>query len=242
MKNTTKWDLVDLICPHTCRGCGELGAVLCERCKKYILDEHVEICPICKKIVAETKESVQKVRIVDLEAESKFCEGCDSPFEMCWVVGWREGALAKVVKDFKYKSVRAAGGVLAELVDMVLPRDFSDMTVVPLPTIGRHVRERGLDHTKILAKKLAKMRNWRVDMALARATDAVQVGTNAVKRKSQADSTYDVVKKLDPEGRYLLIDDIWTTGATMQAAAKKMREAGAKKIYGVVLAIGRPGE
>lgn len=239
MKNTTKWGLVDLICPHTCRGCGELGAVLCERCKKYILNERVEICPICKKIVAETGENVQKTKV---EGEDEVCKGCDSPFERCWVVGWRKGALAKVVKDFKYKSVRAAGEALAELADAVLPQGLAEMTIVPLPTIGRHVRERGLDHTKVLAKKLAKMRNWRVDAVLARATDTVQVGASAAKRKNQAESTYEVVKKLDSKQKYLLLDDIWTTGATMRAAAKRMREAGAKEIYGIVLAIGQPGE
>ncbi len=239
MKNTTKWGLVDLICPHTCRGCGELGAVLCERCKKYILNERVEICPICKKIVAETGENVQKTKV---EGEGEVCKGCDSPFERCWVVGWRKGALAKVVKEFKYKSVRAAGEALAELADAVLPQGLTEMTIVPLPTIGRHVRERGLDHTKVLAKKLAKMRNWRVDAVLVRATDTVQVGASAAKRKNQAESTYEVVKKLDSKQKYLLLDDIWTTGATMQAAAKRMREAGAKEIYGIVLAIGQPGE
>lgn len=77
---------------------------------------------------------------------------------------------------------------------------------------------------------------------MVRATDTVQVGTSAAKRKNQAESTYEVVKKLDSKQKYLLLDDIWTTGATMQAAAKRMREAGAKEIYGIVLAIGQPGE
>jgi len=192
----------------------------------------VEICPICKKIVAETTEKSGNI-------EEKYCEGCDSLFEKCWVVGWREGALGKLIKDFKYQSVRAAGAVLAELLNEALPENWGEMVVVPLPTIGRHVRERGLDHTKILGRRLAKLRGWKCEAVLARATDTVQVGTKAAERKKQAANTYEVVKAVEAGKKYLLLDDVWTTGATMQAAAKRMKEAGAEEVYGVVLAVSK---
>lgn len=169
------------------------------------------------------------------------------------VVGWREGNLAKVVKDFKYKSVRAAGETLAELLDWRIPENFEEVcgaskavgssgvevVVVPLPTIGRHVRERGLDHTAILAKKLAKRRGWRCERVLGRVIDTVQVGTKAADRKAQAEKTYELRRKVDTKKVYLLVDDVWTTGATMMAAEKVLRKAGAEKIAGVVLATGR---
>lgn len=192
------------------------------------------------------------------------CRDCEVPFSWLGVVGWREGVLAKVVKDFKYKSVRAAGEVLAELLDWRIPEGFEEMcdvtdavggveiaekdgvrrdeievAVVPLPTIGRHIRERGLDHTAILAKKLAKRRGWKCERVLGRATDTVQVGTKAVDRKAQAEKTYELRRKVDAGKVYLLVDDVWTTGATMLAAEKVLREAGAKRIAGLVLAAGR---
>lgn len=243
VKNTTKWRLFDLVCPHSCRGCGRLGAVLCECCKNNIKSAKVAICPLCKCSVA---------------MKTGKCPDCEVAF--CWlgVVGWREGALAKLVKDFKYKSVRAAGEVLVELLDERVPEDLGGMcggvegtgsglkrndevevVVVPLSTIGRHVRERGLDHTAILAKKLAKRRGWKYEKTLGRATDVVQVGTKATERKKQAENTYEVVRGVSGEKLYLLVDDVWTTGATMLAAEKVLREAGAKKIAGVVLVTGR---
>lgn len=179
------------------------------------------------------------------------------------MVGWREGALAKLVKDFKYKSVRAAGEVLAEMLDERVPEDLGwmgakdgsggevgaktgkavgrgdEVVVVPLPTIGRHVRERGLDHTMILAKKLAKRRGWKCERVLGRATDEVQVGAKASERKQQAERTYEAVGKVDAEKMYLLLDDVWTTGATMLAAEKVLREAGAQRIAGIVIVTGR---
>ncbi len=189
------------------------------------------------------------------------CPDCEVPF--CWlgVVGWREGALAKLIKDFKYKSVRAVGEVLVDFLDERIPKDFGfldfgvgdggevamkggglEVVVVPLPTIGRHVRERGLDHTTILAKKLAKRRGWKYERVLGRATGVVQVGTKAAARKAQAEQTYEVVREVSGEKLYLLVDDVWTTGATMLAAEKTLREAGAKWIAGVVLATGRGEE
>lgn len=67
----------------------------------------------------------------------------------------------------------------------------------------------------------------------------VQVGTKATERKKQAENTYEVVRGVSGEKLYLLVDDVWTTGATMLAAEKVLREAGAKKIAGVVLVTGR---
>lgn len=67
----------------------------------------------------------------------------------------------------------------------------------------------------------------------------VQVGTKAVARKAQAEKTYEVVREASGEKLYLLVDDVWTTGATMLAAEKALKEAGAKWIAGVALATGR---
>lgn len=253
VKNTTKWGLLDLVCPHTCRGCGRLGAVLCECCKNNIKSASEAICPLCKCSVAMTAGKCPGCSASGLTGKKWMCPDCELPF--CWlgVVGWREGELAKVVKDFKYKSVRAAGEVLAELLDWRIPENFEEVcgvpkaagkgeievVVVPLPTIGRHVRERGLDHTATLAKKLAKRRGWRCERVLGRTTDTVQVGTKAADRKAQAEKTYELRRKVDTKKVYLLVDDVWTTGATMMAAEKVLRKAGAEKIAGVVLATGR---
>ena len=264
VKNTTKWGLLDLVCPHTCRGCGRLGAVLCECCKNNIKLTSEAICPLCKCSVAMTAGKCPDCKAekgVDGVGRGWMCPDCEVPFLWLGVVGWREGALAKVVKDFKYKSVRAAGEVLVELLDSRVPEDFEKMcgsvksgsvegdgfargreaevVVVPLPTIGRHVRERGLDHTAILAKKLAKRRGWKYERVLGRATDTVQVGTKAADRKAQAEKTYEIQREVSADKIYLLVDDVWTTGATMLAAEKVLCEAGAEKIAGVVLATGR---
>lgn len=247
VNNTTKCRPLDLLCPHTCRSCGCLGAVLCERCKKYMISQRELFCPICKKSFAKTSEKVanmQKVPDFAKNELNKFencvCEDCEMPFEGLWAFGWREGVVKKLIEQYKYQSVRAMGEVLAEMLDVSIPKGLGEkVVIVSLPTIGRHIRERGLDHTGILAKKLAKRRDWQVQKVLRRATDTVQVGAKVAEREAQAKKAYMVQGEVDKEAQYLLLDDVWTTGASMLAAAEAMREAGAKSLYGVVVGVSR---
>lgn len=228
VKNTMKWGWIDLVCPHSCRGCGRLGSVLCDCCKNDILKQHKAICPLCKRELG-----------VD---EADKCKECEVGLEAIFVGGWREGALAKLVAEYKYKSVRAAGEVLAEVLDNAIEKDWmknKEVIIVPLPTIGRHVRERGIDHTFILAKKLAKRRGWKMERILERAVDTVQVGAKAAERQEQAKKAYVAVGKVQKDKTYLLLDDVWTTGASMLAAVNVIREAGAEKVGVVVIEVGK---
>lgn len=170
------------------------------------------------------------------------------PFLGVFVAGWREGALKKLVAEYKYKSVRACGEVLAELIDARLPSGEElrarghgeENVVVPLPTIGKHVRARGFDHTLSLAKKLAKRRGWWVERILERRADTVQVGASQAERETQAKRAYGARKEANPKVNYWLVDDVWTTGASMLAAAEVLKEAGAEKIFAVVVETGEP--
>lgn len=149
VKNTTRIRLLDCFCPHTCRGCGRLGWVLCDCCKNDILKAQKKICPVCKEIVADCYQK---------------CPNCDLEFDELYVGWFREEIVAKMIREYKYEAVRAWQEVLVEMIDQVLPREFEshdkEVVIIPLPTIGKHVRERGLDHTFILASKLAKIRQW----------------------------------------------------------------------------------
>ena len=230
VKNTIKGGWLDLLCPHTCRGCGRLGAIICERCKNDLMKRRLQVCPLCKQSLAEKAEN-------GAEWRRYHCSDCELPLEAIFVGGWREGALDRLVKDFKYHAVRAAGGVLTELLDTAIPRLEDEVVVVPLQTIGKHVRARGIDHTLVLGRKLARRRNWSCQRILQRAADTVQVGTKMAARQTQANRAYQVTSEVAPGVTYLLLDDIWTTGASLLAAERVLRRAGAQKIMAAVIAI-----
>lgn len=236
VKNTTKCGVLDLLCPHSCRGCGCLGSVLCERCKKNLILKRRPICPICK----------QEFDALVLGPEAQKCPDCGSAgFMGLFVGGWREGALMKMVEEYKYRSVWAMGDALVDILNAALSTHEDEnwrgeeIVVVPLPTIGRHVRERGLDHTLRLARKLARRRGWKCEQLLVRTVDTVQVGAKASEREEQARKAYAVRGELDAKKIYVLLDDVWTTGASMRAAAEVMKATGVERIVGLVVATGR---
>ena len=68
------------------------------------------------------------------------------------------------------------------------------------------------------------------------------MGTKQAAREAQAREAYEVIGRLEAGQVYLLVDDVWTTGASMRAAAEVMRAAGATRLMGAVLATGRPKE
>ena len=161
--------------------------------------------------------------------------------EFVYAVGRREGVLMQLTEDYKYKSIRRTAEVLAELIDEVLPAELanvSDVVVVPLPTVAHHIRERGFDHTLRLAKALARRRGWEVSRCLKRVNKTVQVGQNAKTRASQAAKAYEFVGSVDAAKTYLLLDDVWTTGATMRAGKKLLEKNGAATVVGAVVCVG----
>lgn len=145
-----------------------------------------------------------------------------------------------LVEDYKYQAIRRLAKTLVEMLDEVLPKELSKVSVVPLPTIGRHIRERGFDHTKLLAKELVKRRKgWEVCKVIYREDKAVQVGSDVETRKRQAKAAYKLSEKINTEKKYLLLDDVWTTGASMESAISLMQKAGCKDLVAAVLAISR---
>ena len=112
----------------------------------------------------------------------------------------------------------------------------ANMKVVALPTIQKHIRQRGFDHMEKLAKCLARQNDLEIVRVLERGNNCVQVGASEEKRREQAKTAYVALTEIDREANYLLIDDVWTTGSSMLAAAKTLREAGCKNLSIAVIA------
>jgi predicted amidophosphoribosyltransferase len=125
---------------------------------------------------------------------------------------------------------------MAEMFDLALPKLSGDVVVVPVPTVGRHVRERGLDHTLLIAKGLARIRGWECRKMVRRVTSAVQVGASAEQRWSQAREAYELLGEVDKRRNYLVIDDVCTTGASLEGVCMVLKRGGIKNVSVAVLA------
>lgn len=214
VKNTTFPSLLDLIVPHSCRGCRRIGNILCDRCKNNIILDHIDNPPQLK---------------------------LPKSFPPVFAISDRTGIVNSLIHDFKYNSARALAKPLAEILDQIIPSIPNPVTIIPLPTTNSHIRARGLDHTYLISKHLAKIRHYQMVNFLIRNNNSVQVGANRETRLRQAKTAYKANPniQIDPDITYILFDDVWTTGASMQAAVKKLRQSGAKKIIICLLAISR---
>lgn len=236
VKNTTKWavsSVFDLLSPPLCRGCGVRGSYLCECCKKYIL-EHLRV----RRDFGEAPE-----------AREVFCRVS--------YLGHRDELLGEMVEEYKYRSIRGLAGVLAEILweGYLRPETRKRKVIlVPFPTSRKHIRERGMDHTLILAREIAKRAGGSVEVSrmLRRRKDTTQVGASEELRKKQAKEATEVDERevrrvLEKYGRALekgevrvvVFDDVWTTGASMIEAGKKLRRAGVERLEGLTVVRGR---
>lgn len=212
--------LVNLLAPHYCCSCGEIGAVLCEHCKYDIISEPYEACILCHNVAKPTEN---------------LCNSCSTSFLHAWVVGSRTDALKKAVDNYKFERIRAAYKLFAELFDATLPNLPPDVVIVPIPTIAKHVRVRGYDHMRLIARELARIRTLTYSPCLYRATTTMQRGANRAVRREQAAAAF-AVRNVHKGARYLIVDDISTTGATVEYASRALLQAGAAEVWVAVLA------
>ena len=211
VKITTLQHILDLFYPCYCKGCGKIGDVFCDCCIFY-----------------------------NSRYNPPFLCDFDPDFRLILAVGLKEGVLEKLVKDYKYHGRRHYALVFGKMlrlamrelgVDRTLRETSEKVIVVPLPTVLKHVRQRGFDHMMAIAREFAGLSGFMVLEVLTRDSNTVQVGSSKLKRKSQARDAYrvdfEVLGKFSKDSlekmHFLLVDDVWTTGASMRSAEQVLR-------------------
>lgn len=211
--------LLATIAPHLCFGCGFEGTALCDSCKYDIGLEQYERCIVCGQLSAQG-----------------VCARHRLAYSRAWCVGERRDALERLIDAYKFERVRAAASELAELLHRRLPEFPTNTIVVPVPTVSGHIRQRGYDHALLLARRFARLRGLSTAPLLRRVGNATQHGSSKAERLTQAQRAFQVSSGVDPTATYLVIDDIITTGATLDWATKRLAEAGARQIFVAALA------
>lgn len=211
--------LLAKLAPHPCCGCGNVGSLLCHQCKYDIVSEPYSQCVIC-----EHPTSV-----------AALCGDCRkaSSFTALWCVGSRTAALRSLIDRYKFDSAREAAWHGAELLDAVVPVLPQDIVIVPVPTSPTHRRSRGFDHTALIARELARRRGLPYRSVLERHGAATQ---HFLSREARTQVATQLRLTGSVPAAVLLLDDIYTTGATMAACGQILRSAGCERLYGAVLA------
>ena len=213
-------DVLSQVAPHLCCGCAKIGALICDNCKYDIISDVFSRCIACSKLASRTG----------------ICMQCSVPYARAWCVGERSGVLQRLIDDFKFHNVSSAYIPLAEILIDRLDELPSNTIVVPVPTVAAHFRQRGYDHTLLLAAAVARARNLKMEQTITRATSTKQRDASRQVRVVQAKVAFRVDRSIDPTVPYLIVDDIVTTGATIQYAAAALQAADAEHIWVATIA------
>jgi ComF family protein len=219
--NTMLESLINLFAPHNCLGCAREGALLCTECA-----EQLPVWPpTC-------------YRCGGAAADWSVCRSCrrSTPLRHVYIATHYEGIAKDVVWRLKFAGGRAATTDMARLIVERLPLP-SEVVLVHIPAASSRVRLRGYDQAALLARALSRMLRAPRLNCLVHLGQQRQVGASRQQRLAQAGHAFRLVRGANVEGKHvLLIDDVLTTGATLESAARLLKQAGAKQVDAVVFA------
>jgi ComF family protein len=233
--------LASVFFPAGCRICDRLltGASrvpICEECLASFGAMPKDICEVCGRPMPVFARKAE---------ETLLCRACGDKtyaFERARSLAVYDGALVQAILLLKFEQIGPLGawfaGRLAELVKAEGSKLAADV-VVPVPLHRQRERERGYNQAALLSRPLAKrlgLPHKAVLLMRTRARPDKRIltleerwesvrGAFATRSGSQVDNL-----------RVLLVDDVLTTGATLDACARALREAGAKSVIGLTVA------
>ena len=203
------------------------GGFLCESCRSSLPAVKPPLCPRCG-----LPESTNEV-----------CAGCgDHPGALDGMFSpYRfEGVVRQAVHQLKYRNLRALAGPLADLMaDHLEDGGATGSVLVPVPLHRRRLRERGYNQSALLARRLGERTGIPVSgdclERLRRTPPQARTASVRERRENVAGVFACRDRRLRGE-RVLLVDDVATSGATMEACAVALKEAGAAFVQGLTLA------
>jgi len=151
-----------------------------------------------------------------------------------------EGLAKDLIWKLKSDGAQAAAYIMASAMAELL-RGAESVCLVPVPTAVSRVRQRGYDQAKLIARSLARQTGFAYANYLIRCGQAHQVGANRLIRLQQIGGAFRVRQVFKLKGaKILLIDDVTTTGATLDTAAELLKTAGAASVKALTFAYAEP--
>lgn len=250
-------ELADLLYPRRCPFCHEIipdfDALICPDCRQFVRTHYLIREPVCKRC-GKALTSMETEYCQDCMSHRRSFDGGISLFlygtrHLPPVAGRKPGyennSMGKSMVYFKYHNARDyADYYIAELLhyhkDQI--RAMHADVIIPVPVHKSRLRLRGYNQAGILADKLSRKTGIPVDKGLLIRTRK----TAPMKELGDADRLRNLTAAFSvtgpaPEHYYtaILIDDIYTTGATMEACTRKLKEAGIRKVYCISICSGQ---
>ncbi|MFA6350329.1 MAG: ComF family protein [Candidatus Omnitrophota bacterium] len=233
--------LVDLVYPRVCevckqslRGIASIDKLVCARCWSKIRRNVPPFCSSCGRHL-DRKNIAKNICPSCARTELHF----DRAFSPCIY----EGPIRDLIHNFKYKGKEHLGGALSRLLtefikEYRIPMEYID-TIIPIPLHAAKMREREFNQAQVLGSFIAKEFNIPLSTGVLhrhRNTRA-QAEVDPRHRPDNVKKCFSADKQISIKNKnILLIDDVFTTGATSSEAARSLKESGANVVFVLALA------
>lgn len=225
---------LSLLWPEVCPFCEMLSKKgICDQCSKDLKELEVKEpkCFKCGKTI--------------LNEEDSFCTDCTKQgryFE-CGTALWNhQGVVSESIYRFKYHNQRRYGMLIGRRIAESL-RDEVDkwgpQVIIPVPLCKRRRRERGFNQSLILALEIGEILNIPVREYVKRVKETLpQKNLDKQSRKANLREAF-IIDEMPRLKRVLIVDDIFTTGSTIDEMAKILKKAGVLQVFFLTISIGQ---
>lgn len=233
--------LKDLVFPVTCLSCGKGGSWYCPECLKKLSLSSRQRCPSCS-------QATENGKVCAKCSSSSYLDGVTALYEY-----HENPLLADFIKNLKYQLAHDSASVLPSMIRhagfAVLRPIVSQpgkLSCIPVPLHVRRERERGFNQAHLIAKAFADFfAEQGTDVGSVSAKDfqrvrftKPQAELRAVERKTNLIDAFAWISANAAPEQVLLVDDVFTTGSTMQECACILKKHGARWVWGLALARG----
>jgi ComF family protein len=224
--------ILEMLYPTRCALCDKPGALLCVECNDALdLIDHSRACPLCG--------------VPDALMQCTECrhDGTRFAFTACRAIGSYDGSLSRLVRVYKDAGERRLSDVIAHLLATGCGSDWRSWAdaVTFVPASPRAFERRGFDHMELVTRAFSKVAHVPYLDLLTRTGEGDQRRLTRDERVENVRGVFSVVddrsavESLSGSG-ILLIDDVFTTGSTLDQAARCLVDAGAGEVRALVLA------
>ncbi len=221
----------------------------CVFCDGLLRRKEKFLCSSCSKIrpqlVLEPKCKKCGKQILNIEKE--YCYDCSHfvhDFDSGRGLFLYQEPLKSAVMRFKFNGRKEYGQYLGRLMQKYSTAYINHIkpdVIIPVPIHKRKYYTRGYNQAEVLAREMSRGFSIpiRTDLVLRKKFTKAQKELGKKERKKNLEKAFEVNKEVSCYSCILLVDDIYTTGSTIHAIAKKLKEKGVKKVYFISLCIGK---
>lgn len=224
--------ILDLFFPPQCVGCKATTDYFCVDCEAKLTYITPPICNKCGYPNLDSASSCYQCQIHPLE----YMDAIRS------VAFFEKGPFRSAIHKFKYQNNQVLSKSFARLLaKFYTASDLNVDIILPVPLHKSRYKERGYNQSNLLAVELSKLLNKKTSnkILLRHTATKSQMTLNAQERKTNVKNAFTCCSDLLAGKAVLLIDDVCTTGATLDACAQALKKVNASMVYGLTLARAR---